>query len=203
MKGGEKMKNLFIIVTALAMVVSFLPKAEAGDTAALGLQVTFAQEPPVISIELEPGIWELTDVKLGDKITNLGPDGMPIHKIINAGNVPVRVEIGYFTDLVIPEAPQPGLEPGFNVFTTEIGNYIWNFSLEWKVLPPDGTKIYCGTIYPTNAIPPDGPGIGLGSLSLPLGYGAPIGVMQGITGMSVQYELRAYSVPIPLPQIDQ
>jgi hypothetical protein len=38
------MKNLFVVIAALAMALTFVPKAEAGDTAQLGLKVTFDQE---------------------------------------------------------------------------------------------------------------------------------------------------------------
>jgi hypothetical protein len=42
-----KMKKLIMVVMAIAMVAVFLPKAEAGDSAQLGLQVTFAPSEPL------------------------------------------------------------------------------------------------------------------------------------------------------------
>ena len=47
LKGVKKMKKLIMIVMALAMAALFLPCAEAGDTANLGLQVSFSLPSPI------------------------------------------------------------------------------------------------------------------------------------------------------------
>ncbi len=41
------MKKLFIVITILAIAVSFLPKVEAAETAELSLQVTFKPIPEI------------------------------------------------------------------------------------------------------------------------------------------------------------
>jgi len=46
-KEVKKMKKLMIMIMAIAMVVSFMPKADAGETAELGLKVTFAVDEPL------------------------------------------------------------------------------------------------------------------------------------------------------------
>ena len=52
LKEVKKMKKLIMIAAILAIGFAFLPRAEAGDTAELGLSVTFALEP--LKIWTEP-----------------------------------------------------------------------------------------------------------------------------------------------------
>lgn len=57
------MKKLVAVAVGLAMVLSFLPKAEAGDTAELGLTVTFRPNEP-LKIRSEPeGPFEIKEAE--------------------------------------------------------------------------------------------------------------------------------------------
>jgi len=138
--------------------------------------------PPIISIELNESWWALNGVKLGELRSNFsGADG-PQHKIRNTGNVPVYVDIGYLTCGGVRGAPKPGPSgvgrKPYTFFTIE--------GVNGQTLPyqPD-----VNGAYPKQRI-------GLisvsGEMPLPLTYGAPTQVSQGVNGMSASYEIRAY-----------
>lgn len=138
----------------------------------LGMIIKILVRPqPVISIELTPTTWVLGGVKLGEKKSNIGYSGVPIHQITNTGNVLVMVDIGYGPQIDEYPSVRPGLAQGKDTFTTEVVT---------TVIPPD-RKVRFTSIMPGKQVP------------LSLTYGAPIALSQGIKDHGVTYELRAYA----------
>lgn len=133
--------------------------------------------PPVISIELTPTTWVLGEVKLGERRNNRGYNGVVIHSIKNTGNVSVNIDIGYGPQIDEYPAVHPGLAQGKDTFVTIVDAGDMGI-----IIPPDG-KVNVGGLPPDNNA----------SLSLPLTYGAPTALSQGIKDHGVTYEIRAYA----------
>lgn len=136
---------------------------------------------PKISIELNQNYWELK-MCLNERKDNLLSGGKPMHLIKNIGNVMVDADIGY--EQVLSDTLKPGLEPGFNVFSTLVGK------VSLPDLPPDNEILYT-SIPPIERIKighikPDS------SLPLMLMYCAPKGLMPKIEKTEIRYEIRAY-----------
>ena len=66
-KEVNKMKKLIMLVMALAMVVAFMPRAYAADSAQLNLSVTFAAPPQPLTIKTDPA--GPFHVNLGETLT--------------------------------------------------------------------------------------------------------------------------------------
>lgn len=203
------MKKLLMVILAAAMVASFLPKAEAGETAEreiveLQLSVQF-REPPVIAIELNETAWKLNMVGLNEKIPNNGfrliPFGSateegaitypsrsikPIHAVRNIGNVSVSLDMGY----VMVSGCNSGLEPGVDQFSTSVF-YNDDYSGISKAIPPKGRVLI------TKYLRPDA------EKRIPLIYYAPTKLTDDIRGMSATYEIRAFGKFFPDPPIYQ
>jgi beta propeller repeat protein len=123
---------------------------------------------PSISIELNELFWKLGKMRLGERKSNAGDMGIPMHAITNTGNVPVMIDIGYgpWAHSII----HPGYEQGQDTFVT---------LTERSVMPPYGRM----------AIMDLDPGV---TRPLRLTYGAPVKLSEASDGMSAVYEIRAY-----------
>jgi len=152
----------------------------AGSTISKKIKVTVEQA--VISIELEGGDWILKGVKLGEIRSNMDASNAPQHKVLNTGNINVLIGVQYgpMLETIVLQPIHPGLEQGLDTYVTWVGE---------AVLPPtEGLQL--DHLTPPGAAEP-----------LPLKYGAPKEVSEGITGMDARYEIRAYpmSGPIDIP----
>ncbi len=166
----------------------------------LVVEITVIHAEPVISIELNEAYWKLDGVKLGDKRSNFDlTNNEPIHRIVNTGNVPVVVDIGYGPWLYADKngdgkiddmddnsryigVIHPGLEPGLNTFATAVQSTVTkDGKYGWATIPPNG-RVGAARIAPNN------------KQSLGLVYYSPTALSKNApSSMSATYELRAYA----------
>ena len=134
-------------------------------------------EPPIIAIQLEgPNPWVLENVKLGETRSNYGLEGL-MHRVINRGNVPVEIEIGY--GIHAEYGIHPGLEQGKDTFVTKAR--LGNVRCPAMPIPPN-ERLYLGSIRNREED------------ALCLEYLAPTELSEPFEGMETCYELRAYSI---------
>jgi len=139
----------------------------------------------MISIELvdvngQPtSTWRLGNVKPGEKRKNTDPDdpGTSIlHHIKNLSSVSVGIDVGY----VSYEGCAAGSEPGSDQFATLLCN-AGAYGIIGPIPPGIGDSISLPySLKPTHRTP------------LPLMYCSPTELTEGIEGMDVIYDIRAY-----------
>ena len=100
------------------------PDEESGNRISKKIRITI-EEPQVIAISLEgPNPWVLENIALGQLVPNADePGGLPtLHSVINNGNVPITLDIGYPEIQNMSQVIVPGTEQGVNTFITIVGD---------------------------------------------------------------------------------
>jgi hypothetical protein len=73
---------------------------------------------PMISIDLEGGDWQITNLAFGDKAENMSPTGEAIHRVTSRSNIIIGVDIGYMNYNTWQGYDPGGEGPGDGVFAT-------------------------------------------------------------------------------------